>query len=278
MKLSVIVTTYNRPGALVRVLDGLLAQTCLPHEIVVADDGSRDETREALVPYLNRKTAPRILHVWQADEGFRAAMSRNRAILASSGEYLVLLDGDCIPEQHFIEDHLALARPGCFFQGKRVLVNEKLAGRFTFKDTLSVPVQAGLALTGGLSNGHHILRLPVLPPRRVRGMSGIRSCNMGLFRKDVVAVNGFNHAFTGWGREDSEFVIRLYRYGLKRLEHPFRAVCYHLWHSENPRDSLERNDRLMEEIRDAGEYYCCEGLASLTEEPKKNDLSKDGAS
>ena len=97
-------------------------------------------------------------------------------------------------------------------------------------------------------------------------MSGIRSCNMGLFRKDVVAVNGFNHAFTGWGREDSEFVIRLYRHGLARREHPFRAICYHLWHRENPREHLEQNDRLMAEVLEAGTAYCEEGLDSLDRE------------
>ena len=262
MKVSVIVTTYNRPGALVRVLDGLLAQTRLPDEIIVADDGSGEETRQALSPYVSR-AVPKIVHAWQPDEGFRAAMCRNRAVLAASGEYLVLLDGDCIPGKSFIEDHLALARPGCFFQGKRVLVNEAIARNFRFEDTGSFLHQVRLLLAGRLSNGHHIVRIPFFPSYIVRGMSGIRSCNMGIFRRDVVAVNGFNHAFTGWGREDSEFVCRLYRFGLKRIENPFRAVCYHLWHRENSRQSLKKNDRLLEEIRDAGVYYCPDGLDSL---------------
>ena len=262
MKVSVIVTTYNRPGALIRVLDGLLAQTRLPDEIIVADDGSGEETRQALAPYVNRER-PKTLHAWQPDKGFRAAMCRNLAVLSSSGEYLVLLDGDCIPGKNFIEDHLSLARPGCFFQGKRVLVNENAAPSFTIKDTGSVLHQMRLVLAGSLSNGHHIARLPFFPSYTVRGMSGIRSCNMGIFRKDVVAVNGFNHAFTGWGREDSEFVCRLYKWGLKRTENPFRAVCYHLWHKENSRQGLEKNDRLLEEIQDAGIYYCPDGLDSL---------------
>lgn len=92
---------------------------------------------------------------------------------------------------------------------------------------------------------------------------------MGIYKKDVLAVNGFNHAFTGWGREDSELVIRLYQLGLHRREHPFRAICYHLWHRENCRESLERNDTLMEEIQNAGVVYCPEGLDSLAKEPEE---------
>lgn len=271
MKVSVIVTTYNRPRALVRVLDGLLAQTRLPDEIIIADDGSGEKTREALLPYVNRKET-RVVHVWQEDRGFRAAMSRNRAIMASTGEYLVLLDGDCIPDACFIADHLALARTGCFFQGKRVLVNETAVKGFTFRDTTSVLNLLRLAVTGGLSNAHHIIRLPFFPPYRVKKLSGVRSCNMGIFRKDVVAVNGFNHAFTGWGREDSEFVIRLFNYGLVRLEHPFRAICYHLWHRENPRDSLEQNDQIMETVRSSGAFYCADGLARLELEREKKAI------
>ncbi len=268
MKVSVIVTTYNRPDALTRVLDGLLAQTRLPEEIIVADDGSGDSTRAAVASYLKNRTVE-IRHVWQSDKGFRAAMSRNRAILASTGDYLIFLDGDCIPEGHFVQDHLSLARPGYFFQGKRVLVNEKKAAAFTVKDTVSFFRQVFFVITGGLSNGHHILRLPLFPPYTVKGLSGIRSCNMGIFKKDILAVNGFNHAFTGWGREDSELVIRLFKSGLKRREHPFRAICYHLWHRENGRESLEKNDMLMEEIQNSDIVYCPDGLDRLAQEFEK---------
>lgn len=268
MKASVIVTTYNRPDALKKVLEGLLAQTCLPHEIIVADDGSGASTAAMLVPYLARQDL-RITHVWQKDEGFRAARIRNKAILESTGDYLLLLDGDCIPETHFVADHMALATPGCFFQGKRALVNEKAMDQFDHQSMASFPKLLWLVLSSGISNSHHILRVPFFPSHEVKKLSGIRSCNLGISKKDVEAVNGFNHEFTGWGREDTEFVIRLFRYGLKRKENPFKAICYHLWHNENSRNKLDRNDQLLEKTNQSESYYCKLGLDSLTGNRKK---------
>ncbi|MDD9301047.1 MAG: glycosyltransferase family 2 protein [Desulfobacter sp.] len=264
MKVSVILTTYNRPDALKKVLDGLLFQTCLPHEIMVADDGSGPETRSMLALFLEN-TDVKINHIWQSDKGFRAARIRNKAIAASTGDYLLLLDGDCIPEKHFIQDHMALAEPGFFFQGKRVLVNERQAVTFDHMDTLSFFRLARSAFLGGISNAHHIVRIPIFPSVQMKKLSGVRSCNMGLFREDVIAVNGFNHEFKGWGREDTEFVIRLFRYGVKRRENPFRAICYHLWHNENPRDNLARNDELLEAAAREKGYYCKSGLDSIND-------------
>ena len=130
MKISVIMTTYNRSEALERVLDGLRHQTHLPTELIVADDGSGSDTADSIGRFLKVSPFP-LHHVWHADRGFRAAAIRNKAIRQSTGEYLVSLDGDCIPEKHFIEDHLKLARRGSFFQGKRILIDRALSKSFT---------------------------------------------------------------------------------------------------------------------------------------------------
>ncbi len=255
MKIAVIVSTYNRPDALEKVLNGLLAQTRLPDEIIVADDGSGAPTRKMLGPYLALPCVV-VRHVWQEDDGFRAARIRNLAIKASTSEYLILLDGDCIPEAHFVDDHLALAAPGFFFQGKRVIVSQKASQSFDVKDTRSFFSRVKHVLTGAVSNAHHLFRIPFFPAYTTQKHSGVRSCNMGFFRSDLVAVNGFNQDFSGWGREDSELVVRLYKYGIKRKEHPFRAICYHLWHLENDRNTIDRNDRLLAEAM-ASDQYCC---------------------
>ena len=97
---------------------------------------------------------------------------------------------------------------------------------------------------------------------------------MGIFKKDIEAVNGFNHMFVGWGREDTELVIRLYRYGLKRNDNPFRAICYHLWHPENPRDNLEQNDRIMTGVLKTCAYYCKSGLAQLAKSAENKNCGK----
>jgi len=259
MQLSVIMTTYNRPGALSRVLDGLAGQSRLPDEVIIADDGSGTDTLAVIRSFQESSPFP-LIHVRHADRGFRAAAIRNKAINASQGEYLVSLDGDCIPDRHFIEDHLSLAQPGCFFQGKRVLIEKQRAETFSFEEVLTPWRKLKCLLQPGLGNRHHLFRLLIVPAITSRRLSGIRSCNMGFFRDDIFAVNGFNEEFEGWGREDSELAVRFFNYGLKRRSHAFAAICFHLWHAENNRDRLALNDALLAEIRAAETYYCARGL------------------
>ncbi|RLB93168.1 MAG: glycosyl transferase family 2 [Deltaproteobacteria bacterium] len=259
MKISVVITTYNRVDALKKVLDGLLSQSRLPEEIIIADDGSDTLTKNMLQPYLNQPDI-RIMHVWQKDSGFRAARIRNMAIAESSGEYLILLDGDCVPEQHFIQDHRDLAQKGYFFQGKRVIVSQSVERGFNHKICNSKTTLMIHALKKEISNCHHIFRIPFFPSYTISRLSGVRSCNMGLFKDDIRAVNGFNHDFEGWGREDSELVVRLFKYGLKRKENPFKAICFHLWHHENQRNCLENNDMILQKAMESKSFFCKAGL------------------
>lgn len=259
MKTSVIISTYNRQDMLRKVLDGLRHQTTMADEIIIADDGSTSETAEMI-----NKTAinfPTVIrHVWQKDRGFRAAKIRNKAIKKSSGDYLISLDGDCIPEKHFIEDHINLAENGYFFQGKRVLVGEKKVQSFTYLDINSRSKLLKLVFSPHLSNKHHLLRLPFFPAVSSKRLSGIKSCNLAFFRKDIYSINGFNQDFVGWGREDSELAVRLYKFGLKKKEHPFKAICFHLWHRENDKKQLPRNDKRLQEAIESNGYFCANGL------------------
>lgn len=259
MKIAVIVSTYNRPDTLVKVLEGLMGQTRDPDEVIIADDGSADDTRQAVLPFLASQKI-RVKHVWHADEGFQLAKIRNRAINASDCDYLVFLDGDCIPEPHFVQDHMTMAKRGWYFQGKRILVRQKAAHSFSFADTTSVFRLIRHALRHNISNRHHIIRLPFFPVVTRKTLSGIKGCNMAFYKKDLETVNGFNNEFTGWGREDSEIVARLFNSGIKRREHPFMAICYHLWHPENTRDRLKMNDNLLEKALSSGQYRCQHGL------------------
>jgi predicted glycosyltransferase involved in capsule biosynthesis len=103
---------------------------------------------------------------------------------------------------------------------------------------------------------HHLLRIPGFA-MTTKGLRGIKTCNFAVYRDDALAVNGFNEAFVGWGREDSEFAARLFAYGLKRKDPPFSALVFHLWHPENSRNSLDDNDRLLEDTV-ASKIYRCE--------------------
>lgn len=259
MKTSLIVTTYNSPDTLKKVLNGIKLQKVLPDELLIADDGSGQETR-SLVDSFKKELPFQTIHVWQEDLGFRASMVRNAAIQAACGEYIILLDGDCVPEVNFIADHLRLAEKGFFFQGKRILLKKDISPRFEAEYARMRVRLMGLLMKGGISNPHHILRAPFLPALKDKSMKSIKSCNMGIFRSDLVAVNGFNEDFTGWGREDSELAARLYKFGLKRKNHPFMAICFHLWHPENSKERLSMNEELLQRTISGAEYRCRNGI------------------
>lgn len=259
MKITVIVTTYNNPYGLKKVLDGFSFQTKLPDELIVADDGSGTDTEEVIRDFSLRASFP-VIHVWQEDKGFRLSKIRNKAIKKAQGDYIVMLDGDCIPSRHFVKDHLRLAQKGFFVQAKRILVNERASKDFTYKEASSVLSLTRLMMGGSISNKHHVLRIPLLPPIKNSKLKGIKGCNMGFFRDDLIAINGFNEAFKQWGREDSELAVRLFRYGIKRKGHPFMAVCFHLWHPTHPRDSLTISDAILEETIKSKDYFCEDGI------------------
>ncbi|MGD8352215.1 MAG: galactosyltransferase-related protein, partial [Nitrospirota bacterium] len=115
---------------------------------------------------------------------------------------------------------------------------------------------------GHLGNAHHLLRMPGFPALRSRKLKGIKGCNTAFFKDDAYAVNGYNEEFASWGREDSEFAARLYKYGLKRKEHPFAAVCFHLWHPQQPRGSLDRNEALLAGTLNREGYRCRRGIVN----------------
>jgi glycosyltransferase involved in cell wall biosynthesis len=266
MGIAIIVTTYNRPRALEQVLEGLARQTRLPDEVIVADDGSGEATTHLIADLAGRMPYA-LVHVRHADRGFRAARIRNAAIRRATGAYIVFLDGDCIPGRHFVADHRRLAKTGCLFQGKRILVAETLAEDFGWEQANQPRRLFKYVVAGRLGNAHHLVRLPWLPAMISPGLSGTRSCNLGVFREDLVAVNGFNEAFEGWGREDSELVVRLNKLGLKRRTHPFMAVCFHLWHPENSRRQLADNDNRLNEAIHSDDYFTSQGLVQRSDDP-----------
>jgi len=263
VQVSVVVTTYNKLDYLRKVLDCLALQVRLPDEVIVADDGSGPETGD-YVRLMAEDCSFRLLHVWHEDRGFRAARIRNKAVKASTGDYVIFLDGDCLVNRHFISDHMRLAEKGAFVQGKRVLIAEARSADIAPGDVDSLPSMLRMALSGGVSNMHHLIRLPFFPSSRKVSHRGIKTCNMGVFSEDIYAVNGFNERFVGWGREDSEFAARLFSLGLVRKENPFMAACYHLWHKENAREGLEQNDAMLQEVISSGEVRCLDGIEKLS--------------
>ena len=258
MKVSVITTTYNSPLFLKKVLDGFLLQKEAPHDFIIADDGSETDTAQVIKSFSEVAPFP-VLHIWQEHKGFRAARIRNKALNQSSGDYIILLDGDCVVNSSFISDHLSMSEEGYFIQGKRILVKKNASAGFTPAHANSFVSLVKFALTGKISNIHHLIRLPFLPPVKNRSLNNIKSCNMSFFKKDLLAVNGFNEDFVGWGNEDSELVCRFFKYGLTKKVHHFMSLCFHLWHPANKIVS-EKNRQLLSDSIASKEYYCRNGL------------------
>lgn len=260
LTISLVVTTYNRPDALELVLMSIKNQSVMPKEVIIADDGSRDDTLKTIAEYQANFPVP-LIHCWQEDDGFRATRARNLAINKSQGNYVVMIDGDMVLHHHFIRDHQRAALPNQFIQGRRVILTEQET-----KSALTEKRIIFNLFSSGVHNKVNAFCCSLLSDMLSgffsrKDYKSVRSCNMAFWREDAVKINGFNEGFVGWGREDSEFVVRLLNAGSCRKDLRFGGVAYHLYHKENPRQRLPENDRLLEEAIKLHSRYCQLGLS-----------------
>lgn len=255
---SLVVTTYNWPQALAVVLDSVRGQRHLPDEVIVADDGSGPDTA-ALLQTIARDFPVPLRHVWQEDRGFRVARSRNRAIAAARGEYVLLLDGDMVLHPAFVADHLRFARPGAFVQGSRVLTTPAFSQRMLADPRL----RPGL-WTGGIRRRRHTLRLPPLAALYFHLRGGaprmVKTCNQGWWRADLLRLNGFDERMEGWGREDEELAWRAWHAGLECRQLRLAGLAFHLHHRERHQDGASPNDVHLAESRARRLTRCERGL------------------
>jgi len=277
IKISVIVTTYNRPEALALVLLALAAQENGENrfnkhfEVIIADDGSTSDTAK-LINQLQSQLPYPLQHIWQPDNGFRAAMARNRAIAAANGNYLIFLDGDSIPQTDFIVKHSKLAEKGWFVAGNRILLSkrftneltEKFADAFQSGQNITLPSQQKLTeiwtwgtiqwllryLRRDINRLLPLLRLPDNPLRKRarRQWQGAKTCNLAAWRENLLKINGFDERFQGWGHEDADLVVRLLHSGIGRKEGRFAVPVLHLWHPEADRRQEPQNRQRLEQM------------------------------
>ncbi|MBQ4204222.1 MAG: glycosyltransferase [Thermoguttaceae bacterium] len=255
---SLIVTCYNKPETLRLVLESALAQTSPPSEIIVADDGSKVDN--LVVTRDLRKTASiPIVHAWQTDEGKRVNRSRNNALSLATGEYVVLIDGDCLLPPLFIEDHLAFARPGRVVGGTRVHVDPERQARILATRDARVCV-----LTPHTTKRLHSIRSPFLARflslESAPGDCDVRhskvrivGANLSFWLADARRVNGFNELYVGYGENDSEFINRLCLFGLRRCKMRCMGASAHFKHSGRTRvktDDFER--KVAESLEENG--------------------------
>ncbi len=257
MNCSLIVCTYNWPEALRLVLTSVATQSTLPNEIIVADDGS-DKATFKVIEEISSKILVPIIHSWQKDEGCRIPHSRNRAIAKSNFEYIIMIDGDTILHEHFIRDHKKFAKEGLYIQGSRVLLQSQFTRSLINK---SLFIKPSFYLKHA-KNKINMFRLPLLTKVmsyfKNQNINRIRGCNFSLFKVDIIKVNGFNEEITTWGREDSEFVQRLFNSQVYKQHLKFSGIQYHLYHKEKKHNNT--NNKILEESISNNSTWCNLGI------------------
>lgn len=263
---SVVVTTYNNPRALRLVLAALELQTFQDFEIIIADDGSTESTA-AVVRAAAQESGRPIRHIWHPDEGFRKCTISNKAILAATGNYIIFLDGDCIPFPTFVEAHTQAARYGHFVAGSKVFLTESFTAQISVEDVRGGRLyRPGSWWWWGISR--HLRRLVLSHIAGVRWLLDLnrqtwswRGDNSSTFAEHLHAVGGFDQRLS-YGGEDNDLGRRLEGFGVRCLSRRYQIPVLHLEH-ERPyvkKDDYSNNLKLRTEALAAGRYVTEHGL------------------
>ena len=239
----------------------------MPDEVLVADDGSGEETRKVIEKYKDILSIP-LKHIWQEDEGFRKSAILNKAIANTNADYIIQIDGDCIMHPFFIDDHLNSAQENTYIYGSRVNIKPEAVPMVIKEKFAKFPM-----FSGAIKNRTRNLRIPVL--QRIYKPNSIfskktRGCNISYWRSSFIGVNGYDETMEGWGREDSEFVLRLLNNGVKGKRLRYGGIVYHIYHPEKSRENLDRNNQIQKATINENKTWCKNGVAKyLSQESEK---------
>ncbi|MDE7160059.1 MAG: glycosyltransferase [Muribaculaceae bacterium] len=247
---SVIIAVYNHFNWLRLILDALRHQSNMDFEVVIADDGSDAETVDAIHRYMATYPEFPVIHSWHTDQGWRKNTALNKAIASSKGEYLIFVDGDCIPHPRFVDDHLRLRKKGVVIGGRRVDITESVSRMVENWSALpqnyfNIVRKAMLRyfreedFFTSLKQLRHLVHYPFIAgkplPLKKHGMLG---CNMGMYREDLMKINGFDERYLAPGiGEDTDLEVRLSNAGIPVLRSPRYALMIHRHHARLPLDS-----------------------------------------
>lgn len=251
MKISVIMTTYNSPAWLEKVLWGYSVQQHKDFEIIIGDDGSRDDTRQT-IDRMRAETSLPIKHVWQEDKGFRKCRILNKAILQADAPYLVFTDGDCIPRADFLQVHANEALPNHYLSGGYHKLPMSTSEAISKDDILSGRCfDLAWLKDHGLKSSYKNSKLTA-SPRMARIFNGLtptkcnfKGSNGSAWKNNVLEVNGFDERMP-WGGLDREFGVRLINSGIKPKHVRYNAIVIHLDHKRGYKDPklVEENKQL----------------------------------
>jgi glycosyltransferase involved in cell wall biosynthesis len=264
---SVIISTYNKPEWLEKVLWGFQCQTYKDFEVIIADDGSGAETRE-LIAEMEEKVNYPINHVWQEDDGFQKCTILNKAIQASKTEYVIMTDGDCIPREDFVQVHYINKEPGYFISGGYYMLPMNISKAITMEDikmqncfNIQWLKEKGIPKT--FKNNKLTARgfISILFNTFTPTNASWNGHNSSGWKKDILNVNGFDERMQ-YGGEDREFGERLFNFGVRSKQLRYSAVCVHLDHERGYRtpEAIAKNQVIRKEVRQKKSVWTYYGI------------------
>jgi glycosyltransferase involved in cell wall biosynthesis len=235
---SLVTPTYNWTEALELLLLSILKQTQLPNEVIIADDGSKEDTKLLIQKFQKDFPIP-LVHVWHEDVKNRKPRIMNQAIAKAKYEYIIEIDGDIIMHKNFVADHVQFAQKGHYLFGSRVNIQKEILPEIFIKKTTAFHF-----FSKGIKKRGRTIHFPFLmlfAKSEEERSKKLRGCNMSFWREDFIKVNGFNEDLVGWGIDDSEMIQRLHNLGIKgkRLKHA--GIAYHIYHPEQSKSHIEVN-------------------------------------
>jgi glycosyltransferase involved in cell wall biosynthesis len=275
MNISVVVPTYNRPKALKLCLLSLADQSLLPSEVLIADDGSGGETRDAVREMESSlRSFFDLKHVWQEDVGFRKPKILNETVRRSEGDYLVFIDGDCMAHRHFIRAHVEKSDPDAILGGKRVEIGKKLTERLLQEGRVLNSFSPRLvadSLAGDSRKVEEAIQLKNpwlrrLMHRNLINDDGIWGCNFSLYKNLFLEINGCDEDFLDGSLEDNDLGIRVLNQGKQVRSVRGLAIVFHLWHPSSwsfEGKKYHYNHKIIERRIRNRETICKNGIRKL---------------
>ncbi len=254
---TLVTPTYNWPEALELLLLSIKNQSILPNEVIIADDGSKEDTTKLIQEFQKGFPVP-LLHVWHEDNKNQKPAIMNKAIAKAKYEYIIEIDGDIIMHKDFVKDHLSLAEENVFLYGSRVNIQKEYLETLFKKKKIQFNV-----FSKGIKKRGRTLHIPFLANRYKKEdtrSNKLRGCNMSFWRKDFIKINGFNESLTGWGIDDSEMIQRLINIGVQGKRLKFKGLVYHIYHNEQNKSHLEVNRLIEKETTEKKLTYIDKGV------------------
>ena len=268
LSVSVIISTYNEPEWLRKVLVGYNQQTYSHFEVLIADDGSGPDTKQVIDDFLQSKPNFSIKHIWHPDTGYNKCGILNKAIVASKGNYLIFTDGDCIPRKDFVEVHATGAEKQRFLSGGALRLPMDLSTKISNEDIEDQRVfdrewmeKNGLPKSFKNSKLSKNRLFTWLMGKITPAKASWNGGNASTFKEYVLAVNGFNEDMH-YGGQDREFGERLQNLGLKGKQVRYSAICVHLEHHRAYKTdkSIKKNQAIRKETRQTGNSWVENGI------------------